>query len=169
MTDGARGRTWTGKDFTPQDFKSCAYTDFATRAEVVTRTGLEPVAPWLKVKCSTTELAGHLFWKVSESGWGRWIRTIACQSQSLMPYRLAMPQARHVTYHISKHMLCFDLRKWWARVDSNRRRRKSTDLQSAAFGHFATRPSNFFAEKWWMLRGSNPWPPPCKGDALPLS
>lgn len=21
-------------------------------------------------------------------------------------------------------------------------------------------------QKWWMLRDSNPWPPPCKGDAL---
>jgi len=22
---------------------------------------------------------------------------------------------------------------------------------------------------WWVLRGSNPRPSPCKGDALPLS
>ena len=29
----------------PQDFKSCASTDFATWAEVVSRMGLEPMAP----------------------------------------------------------------------------------------------------------------------------
>lgn len=42
-----------------------------------------------------------------------------------------------------------------------------TDLQSAAFGHFAILPQSFCANKWWMLQGSNLWPPPCKGDALP--
>ena len=31
--------------FTPQDFKSCASTDFATWAEMVSRMGLEPMAP----------------------------------------------------------------------------------------------------------------------------
>ena len=42
-----------------------------------------------------------------------------------------------------------------------------TDLQSAAFSHFATLPELGFCALWWMLRGSNPRPPPCKGDALP--
>ena len=44
------------------------------------------------------------------------------------------------------------------------------DLQSTAFGHFATLPSKvttFFHKKWWMLGDSNPRPSPCKGDALP--
>ncbi len=31
--------------FGPQDFKSCASTDFATRAKVVTRMELESMAP----------------------------------------------------------------------------------------------------------------------------
>ena len=47
---------------------------------------------------------------------------------------------------------------------------EGTDLQSAAFSHFATLPKGFLAAYvffWWMLRGSNPRPPPCKGDALP--
>ena len=43
---------------------------------------------------------------------------------------------------------------------------EGADLQSAAFSLFATSP-DFWRNKWWMLRGSNPRPPPCKGDALP--
>ncbi len=31
-------------------------------------------------------------------------------------------------------------RKWWAGLDSNQRRRKPADLQSAPFGHFGTYP-----------------------------
>ena len=42
---------------------------------------------------------------------------------------------------------------------------EGADLQSAAFSLFATPPN--VLRKWWMLRGSNPRPPPCKGDALP--
>ncbi len=26
---------------------------------------------------------------------------------------------------------------------------------------------NYHSEAWWVLRGSNPRPSPCKGDALP--
>ena len=28
---------------------------------------------------------------------------------------------------------------------------------------------NYRSNRWWVLRGSNPRPSPCKGDALPLS
>ena len=51
-----------------------------------------------------------------------------------------------------------------------------TDLQSAAFDHFAIPPYKFlllynikcsFRKKWWMLTGSNRRPTPCKGVALP--
>ncbi len=42
-----------------------------------------------------------------------------------------------------------------------------TDLQSAAFSHFATLPGLLHIFFWWMLTGSNRRPPPCKGDALP--
>ena len=31
---GASGRTWTGTELLPQDFKSCASTDFATKAYI---------------------------------------------------------------------------------------------------------------------------------------
>src|SRR5574344_1103069 len=46
-------------------------------------------------------LAGETF------GWGNWVRTSAYQSQSLMPYHLAMPQ------------------KWWKKVESNHRTRRN--------------------------------------------
>ena len=49
---------------------------------------------------------------------------------------------------------------------------EGADLQSAAFGHFAIRPRRYCAsnpKRWWMLQVSNLRPPPCKGDALPLS
>lgn len=31
-------------------------------------------------------------------------------------------------------------KEWWAGLDSNQRRRKPADLQSAPFGHFGTYP-----------------------------
>lgn len=57
--------------------------------------------------------------------------------------------------------------------DGGRRRIRTTepegtDLQSAAFGHFAILPNLFYAFiEWWMLTGSNRRPLPCKGNALP--
>ena len=45
---------------------------------------------------------------------------------------------------------------------------EGADLQSAAFSLFATPPCHSQRYlSWWMLRGSNPRPPPCKGGALP--
>ena len=42
------------------------------------------------------------------------------------------------------------------------------DLQSSAFGLFATPPRDkTLLTKWWILRGLNPRPLPCKGSALP--
>src|SRR3954468_12439579 len=34
------------------------------------------------------------------------------------------------------------LKRWWRRLDSNQRRRKPTDLQSAPFSHSGTPPAN---------------------------
>ena len=86
---------------------------------LVAHPGFEPGTPWLKVKCSTdwaSEPYYHLYilagvegfepsnvgvripclttWRHPNKGfgWGSWIRTNECQSQSLMPYRLAIPQ-----------------------------------------------------------------------------
>ena len=64
---------------------------------------------------------------------------------------------------------------------------KGTELQSAAFSHFATfpimvptkgiEPSTYWLQvscstycaksAWWRLTGSNRWPSACKADALP--
>ena len=41
--------------------------------------------------------------------------------------------------------------------------KRFADLQ-----HFRTN-KNKIGIRWWVLRGSNPRPSPCKGDALPLS
>ena len=42
---------------------------------------------------------------------------------------------------------------------------EGTDLQSAAFDHFANPP----LKKWCRLRESNPQPPDYKSDALPVA
>ena len=59
------------------------------------------------------------------NGWGGWIRTNECQSQSLVPYRLATPQ-------------CLNLNggQGWIRTIVP----CGTDLQSVAFNHSATYP-----------------------------
>ena len=125
-----------------QDFKSCASTDFATRAtQVVTRRGFEPLTPWLKVKCSTDGASESVVF-----GWGKWTRTTAWQSQSLLPYQLG-----------------YTPKKWWARVDSNHRRFPSR-FTVCRIWPLCYLPISW---KWWMRRGSNSRPPPCKGDALP--
>ncbi len=44
---------------------------------------------------------------------------------------------------------------WWAGMDSNHRTQKRTDLQSAAFSHFATYPNIKIKFKWCSLKDSN--------------
>ena len=51
--------------------------------------------------------------------------------------------------------------RWWRRADSNHRT-KGTELQSAAFSHFATPPS------WCRLKDLNPQPTDYKSVALPI-
>ena len=50
---------------------------------------------------------------------------------------------------------------WWRMMDSNHRTRTGTDLQSAAFGHFANPP------RWCRRKESNPRPTDYKSAALP--
>ena len=47
---------------------------------------------------------------------------------------------------------------WWRKMDSNHRSRKTTDLQSALFGHSGTPPCKQYL-KWRPARDSNPRPP----------
>ena len=39
------------------------------------------------------------------NGWGGWIRTNECQSQSLVPYRLATPQCNYTTLTVLYHLV----------------------------------------------------------------
>ena len=50
---GTRGRTWTGTDQCPMDFKSIVSTYSTTRASLVRCIGFEPMTHWLKASCST--------------------------------------------------------------------------------------------------------------------
>ena len=97
-----------------------------------------------------------------------------CQSQSLMPYHLA---TRQLTISGGGSWI------WTMEPEG-------TDLQSAAFDHFANPPyisgadtrnrtrnllitsqllyqlSHVGKHKWWEIQDSNLWPPACKADAL---
>ena len=99
-----------------------------------------------------------------------------CQSQSLMPCHLATRQWNGG-------------RRWIWTIEP-----EGTDLQSAAFGHFAIPPNLIFLKNnngagnrtwthnllitsqllyqlsysgtWWAIQDSNLWPPACKAGAL---
>ena len=89
-----------------QDFKSCASTYSATKAQImVSRWRFELQTPWLKVKCSTDW--AREWWLAGVTG----IEPVRWQSQSLLPYRLATPQILY--------------RLWWEEVDSNHRTRRN--------------------------------------------
>ena len=106
-----------------------------------------------------------------------------CQSQSLVPYRLATSQS----------FTLLSEKKNGGRGQIRTAEPEGTDLQSAAFSHFATlprfqirwcrirdsnpQPTDYKSvalpitpirqNKWWRLTGSNRWPSACKADALP--
>ena len=52
-------------------------------------------------------------------------------------------------------------------MDSNHRTRKRTDLQSAAFGHFA-KPPHYKTMRWCRREDLNPQPTDYKSVALPI-
>ena len=115
----------------PQDFKSCASTYSATKAHLVSRWGFEPQTPWLKVKCSTDWASETLIKKmVASAGF----EPAECKSQSLVPYHLATRQQSSGG-------------ETWIRTMEP----EGTDLQSAAFSHFAISP-----KKWCRKQESNP-------------
>ena len=87
-----------------QDFKSCASTYSATRAnKMVSCAELESTTLWLKVKCSTDWASGTKMAALDG------LEPSECQSQSLVPYHLATRQ-----YY-----------KWWREMDSNHRTRRN--------------------------------------------
>ena len=77
-------------------------------------TGLEPVTSSLPRKCSTAELHWHSFLLGAED-----------EAQTRDPQL-----GRLMLYQLSYFRIFL-----WAKMDSNHRRRKPADLQSAPFGH----------------------------------
>ena len=65
------------------DPKSSAYANFATLAKtifkMVSHTGIEPVTPWLKVKCSTDWANGSYYGVID----GTWTRDNQCHKLAL--------------------------------------------------------------------------------------
>ena len=94
-----------------------------------------------------------------------------------------------LSYFRSVLNVCCKTERVWAQMDSNHRRRKPADLQSAPFGHSGICPFNMCdsyriqtynllirsqmlysveltSRAVWALRDSNPRPSACKADAL---
>ena len=142
---------------------------------MVSRARFELTTLWLKVKCSTSWANGTNNIKMAASAR---FELAKCQSQSLMPYHLATRQNTGG--------------ERWIRTTEP----EGTDLQSAAFGHFAIPPNQFnkwlniingagnrtwthnllitsqllyqlsYSGTWWAIQDSNLWPPACKAGAL---
>ena len=113
--------------------------------KMVARSGFEPETLWLKVKCSTNWASEphRVKYKMAASDG---LEPSECQSQSLMPYHLATRQSRNGGG------------TWIWTMEP-----EGTDLQSAAFDHFAIPP------KWCRKRDSNPQPTDYKSVALPIT
>ena len=92
-------------------------------------------------ECSTTEPHGHRY------GAGHMcffvlnpVATIALERETgIEPASLAW-KAKVLPLNYSRGSLSRYVLAWWRRLDSNQRRRKPTDLQSAPFSHSGTPP-----------------------------
>ena len=104
--------------------------------------GIEPMASSLPRKRSTPELHWLTLLRAEDE-----IRTRDPQLGRLMLYRLSY----------------FRNKKTWGEQDSNLRRHKPADLQSAPVGHFGISPTCFALSRW---RDSNPRPADYKSAAL---
>ena len=111
---------------------------------MVPMTWIEHVASPLPRECSTTELHGHS----KNTGAGEGNRTLVislegfCSTIELHPLNDEPPYGNppdHLTRTApAKTVTAKNL--WWRGLDSNQRRRKPTDLQSAPFSHSGTSP-----------------------------
>ena len=143
---GARDRNRTGMEVTPQDFKSCASTNSATRAQV----SGDPLA----IRTPDPLIKSQVLYQLSQwiIYWLGWLGSnqrddrvkVCCLTTWLHP----------------KQSKGFNGGKGQIRTAEP----SGADLQSAAFSLFATFP---FLINWWILTGSNRRPSPCKSDALP--
>ncbi len=89
-----------------------------------------PTSP-LPRECSTTEPHGRYFF-VTGAGEGN--RTLVVSLEGFCSTIELHPQGS------MDSQLLLQLAFWWRRLDSNQRRRKPTDLQSAPFSHSGTPP-----------------------------
>ena len=114
--------------------------------QMVPRVRLELTTPWLKVKCSTTELTEE------------WLGWLGSDQRIRESKSLALPLGYTPIKMVGEDG--FEPPNPKELIYSQPR------LATSLFTH-VVRAS--FNPRWWMLQGSNLRPPPCKGDALPLS
>ncbi len=95
-------------------------------------------------ECSTTELYGHIVKRGDCCGAGEGNRTLVvslegfCSTIELHPQQ---PRRIVTPRYINPASLLLAIQSlWWRGMDSNHRRRKPTDLQSAPFSHSGTPP-----------------------------
>ncbi len=96
--------------------------------------GFEPATSSLPRKCSTPEL--HRQIRAEDEAQTRDPQLGRLMLYQLSYFRMATPSptiAMIVKPRIGRRLM-------WAQMDSNHRRRKPADLQSAPFGHSGTRP-----------------------------
>ncbi len=102
-------------------------------------TGFEPVTSSLPRKCSTTELHWQKLFRAEDEAQTRDPQLGRLMLYQLSYFRMATPSptiAMIVKPRIGRRLM-------WAQMDSNHRRRKPADLQSAPFGHSGIRPIKF--------------------------
>ncbi len=130
---------------------------------VVPMAGIGPATSPLPRECSTTEPHGQIHY-LTQSDMERetgiepvslaWKAKVLPLNYSRIARALT---ARHrcpetLSERLSPNTL-YLIACWWRRLDSNQRRRKPTDLQSAPFSHSGTPPqrtSNYATEKWQL-------------------
>ena len=99
-----------------------------------------PTSP-LPRECSTTEPHGRILTYFcdnnQESGAGEGNRTLVVSLEGFCSTIELHPPGYFLLHRLSPgHCIAF----WWRGLDSNQRRRKPTDLQSAPFSHSGTSP-----------------------------
>ena len=104
-----------------------------------------PTSP-LPRECSTTEPHGRISKMLRNAGAGEGNRTLVISLEGfsstieLHPQRINFNNLQHPQLTRLKHFNTFLQNNWWRELDSNQRRRKPTDLQSAPFSRSGISP-----------------------------
>ena len=113
-----------------QDFKSCASTNSATQAnKMVSRTELESVTLWLKVKCSTNWANGTYY------------NFLAASARFELANATVKVWCLTAWLRGNIPLILNGGGRWIWTIEP-----EGTDLQSAAFGHFAIPPNKVVPE-----------------------